>query len=81
MLGGLPSVALDANVPDNIRNPVLIRLPWAVKAKVPKETCMSGEASLYSNGRGQQRAAVSRWTGRLVVRELKCYGLNLNLSR
>jgi hypothetical protein len=42
---------------------------------------MSGEASLYSNGRGQQRAAVSRWTGRLVVRELKCYGLNLNLSK
>jgi hypothetical protein len=82
MLGGLPSVALDATVPDNIRNPVLIRLPWAVKAKVPKETCRCGEATQYSNGRELwQRAAVSRRTGRYVVRERKCHGLNLNLLR
>jgi hypothetical protein len=68
--------------PDNIRNPVLIRLPWAVKAKVPKETCRCGEATLYSNGRELwQRAAVSRRTGRFVVRERKCHGLNLNLLR
>jgi hypothetical protein len=65
--------------PDNIRNPVLIRLPWAVKAKVPKETRMSGEASLNSNGRGQQRAAVSRRTGRLVVRVAEVLWAKLEL--